>query len=267
MRGKHFDSVEKGDTGSPTRSRDLIYKQREAGLSAIIEENEDESTDDGIAPQLSGHTLHGNPIERRGHPASTQYKDPHLHTVDRAVVRWMRFRNPNDPRVQELSIPMERRPVNNWRKLPYEFRCRDQAIPRPGKGPDNAFWFAETDTMYVPASMGGPADIPMSREGMKYFIPIEEYKIPLMSLGKFWEIRKKTLEELRTTGKLADRDVDRWGRPWGEIHAFLGKEPRKYGKKDHITVFELGSGGQSKILKPWWEYKYSMLVVDACQGD
>ena len=121
----------------------------------------------------------------------------------------------------------------------------------------------------MPASRGGPADIPVTREGMRYIIPIEEDKIPFLNLGKFWEGRRKALEELRMTGRLANRDRDRWGRPWSEHHAGLGKEQRKYkyGKQDDITLFDLGCGGERKITKPWWEYKMSMLVADALIRD
>ena len=70
-------------------------------------------------------------------------------------------------------------------------------------------------------------------------------------------------------GKLASRDQDRWGRPWSELHAGIGKEQRKYkyGKQYAITIFELGCGGERKTSKPWWEYKMSMLVADALTKD
>lgn len=166
----------------------------------------------------------------------------------------------SNSRGQELSVASQERPIRNWQKLPYEFRCRDTAIPRPGIGPNSTFWFAETDTIYVPAILGGPADIPVSREGMIYTSPFP--KLLFLDLGKFWGLRKKRLEELRLTGRLASRDKDRWGRPWSEHHAGLGKEQRKYGKQDSITIFDLGCGGERKIMKPWWEYRMSMLIAD-----
>lgn len=71
------------------------------------------------------------------------------------------------------------------------------------------------------------------------------------------------------TGKLASRDQDRWGGPWSELHAGLGKEQRKYkyGKQDEIAIFVLGCGGERKTSKPWWECKMSMLVADALMRD
>lgn len=167
----------------------------------------------------------------------------------------------NNTRGLELSITSQKRPIRNWQKLPYEFRCRDMAIAEPGIGPNSTFWFAETDTIYVPAILGGPADIPISREGMIYITPIP--KCVFVDRGEFWGLRRKRLEELRLTGRLASRDKDRWGRPWNEHHAGLGKEQRKYGKQDSITIFDLGCDGGRKITKPWWEYKMSMFIADA----
>lgn len=163
-------------------------------------------------------------------------------------------------RWQELSILSQERPIRHWQKLPYEFRCRDMAIREPGIGPNSTFWFAETDTIYVPAILGGPADIPVSREGMIYTAHIP--KCLFLDLGNFWGLRRKSLEELRLTGRLASRDEDRWGRPWSEHHAGLGKEQRTCGKKDRISIFDLGCGGERMITKPWWEYKMSMFIAD-----
>ena len=54
------------------------------------------------------------------------------------------------------------------------------------------------------------------------------------------------------TGKLANRDLDRWGRPWGTVHAGLGKAPRKWGRKESISIFELNSGGKRRKIVPYW---------------
>lgn len=106
-------------------------------------------------------------------------------------------------------------------------------------------YFAETDSIHVPNGIShrGAYDIPMSGDWEKWVVPYKD----------FWTERQNELEMLRTTGKLVKRNVDRWGRPWGPIHAGLGKQPRIWGKREEVCVFGMNSGGSKKTTEPYWK--------------
>lgn len=253
---------EEGNTQFHSRPRRSLYPEGEPRPSQMIEENEDQPTTKEPVIPSQKHSRDPNSDARRQQFDLTQDRHHRRQAIDGTLARWARRMKSTNIRRPELSIPSR---IYNWEKIPYEFRCRDTGTTKLGVDPNRLFWFAETDTIYVPPSRGGPADIPISREGMRYIIPSQEDQLPFPSLGKFWETRRKALEELKMTGRLTNRDTDRWGRPWSEHHAGLGKEPRKqkHGKQDDITIFDLGCGGERRITKPWWEYKISMFVADA----
>lgn len=123
--------------------------------------------------------------------------------------------------------------------------CFEETVMPPSKsGAPFCNYFAETDSIHVPIeiSRGGAYDIPMSGDWRNWVDPPKA----------FWIERKEELELLWTAGRLVKRDVDRWGRPWGPVHAGLGKKPASWSRREEICVFYLNSGGSEKRIEPYW---------------
>ena len=113
-------------------------------------------------------------------------------------------------------------------------------------------YFAETDSIHVPIEIGhrGAYDIPISAD---WQIPVPgDWRKWVKPPKAFWIEREKELELLWNTGKLVKRDVDRWGRPWGRVHAGLGKKPRSWGRREEVCIFHLNSGGTEKMIERFW---------------
>ena len=92
--------------------------------------------------------------------------------------------------------------------LPRHFRSLDIPVASSVKDYMCCTYFPETDTHFVPDEEGGPFEIPAARgENEMWLKPYPE---------QYWEIRSSALEELKHTGKLHWRKVDRWGILWEE---------------------------------------------------
>ncbi|KAI4125670.1 MAG: hypothetical protein LQ347_005285 [Umbilicaria vellea] len=152
------------------------------------------------------------------------------------------------PRKAECALRTEvacRHVIRRNPDFPPWLLCHEQKA-MPGLIFDVPFcmYFTETDSIHVPNAIShrGAYDIPMSGDWEKWVVPYKD----------FWTERENELEMLRTTGKLVKRNVDRWGRPWGSVHAGLGKQPRIWGKREEVCVFSLNSGGSKKTTEPYW---------------
>ena len=92
--------------------------------------------------------------------------------------------------------------------LPPHLRSLDIPTASSVKNYECCTYFPETDTHFVPDEEGGPFEIPAARgENQMWLKPYPE---------QFWDFRSSALEELKHTGKLHWRKVDRWGIPWEE---------------------------------------------------
>ena len=92
--------------------------------------------------------------------------------------------------------------------LPPYFRSLDVPVASTVKNYECCTYFPETDTHFVPDEEGGPFEIPAARgENQTWLKPYPE---------QYWDFRSSALEELKHTGKLHWRKVDRWGIPWEE---------------------------------------------------
>lgn len=69
-------------------------------------------------------------------------------------------------------------------------------------------YFPETDTFFLPSVAGGPFEVPAAEAEIGRWIDVDP--------KKFWKFRVSALKELRETGKLHWRKVDRWGKTWQE---------------------------------------------------
>lgn len=92
--------------------------------------------------------------------------------------------------------------------LPPHLRSLDIPVASSVKNYECCTYFPETDTYFVPDEEGGPFEVPAARgENQTWLKPYPE---------QFWDFRSSALEELKHTGKLHWRKVDRWGIPWEE---------------------------------------------------
>ncbi|KAL8791718.1 MAG: hypothetical protein Q9195_005725 [Heterodermia aff. obscurata] len=107
----------------------------------------------------------------------------------------IRIKLPLPPHLQSLDIPVASS-VRNYQCCTY---------------------FPETDTHFVPDEEGGPFEVPAARgESQIWLKPYPE---------QYWDFRSSALEELKQTGKLHWRKVDRWGIPWEESRWTEGVRP------------------------------------------
>ena len=74
-------------------------------------------------------------------------------------------------------------------------------------------YFPETDTFLVPSYSGGGREVPG-----KDFLQIYPG-------GDAGDLRRRRLDELKTTGRIANRETDRWGNPWPADRYVLISEP------------------------------------------
>ena len=106
-------------------------------------------------------------------------------------------------------LPPEQIAVRIKLPLPRQFRSLD--VPVASSVRNNytcCTYFPETDTHFIPDEEGGPFEIPAARgENQMWLKPYPE---------QYWDFRSSALEELKHTGKLHWRKVDRWGVPWEE---------------------------------------------------
>ena len=97
-KGSSSGEEDRRDSCFHSRSRSPIYKQREPFLSKVIEENEAQPTEE--------ETVLG------------RERYPSRQAIDETLARWARNGNSNNIRGQQLSKPIEGRPVHNWEKIP-----------------------------------------------------------------------------------------------------------------------------------------------------
>lgn len=69
-------------------------------------------------------------------------------------------------------------------------------------------YFPETDTFYFPLMAGGPFEVTAAGAENGRWIEVGP--------KTFWRFRESALNELRETGKLHWRKLDRWGKTWQE---------------------------------------------------
>jgi len=69
-------------------------------------------------------------------------------------------------------------------------------------------YLPETDTFYFPFVAGGPFEVAAAEAEYGRWIEVDP--------KKFWKFRESALKELRETGKLHWRKLDRWGKTWQE---------------------------------------------------
>lgn len=110
--------------------------------------------------------------------------------------------------------------------LPRNLRSLDIPCPSSLCSYEQTSYFPETDTFFLPSVAGGPFEV-AAAEG-------EHSRWMHISPDKFWKFRESARKELKETGKLHWRKVDRWGRTWqeawwrGEERPEWDREARKW---------------------------------------
>ena len=92
--------------------------------------------------------------------------------------------------------------------LPQTFRSLDVPCPSSVTSYKKPSYLPETDTFFLPFVAGGPFEIAATEAGYGRWIEVTP--------EKFWRFRNSALIELKGTGKLHWRKVDRWGKGWQE---------------------------------------------------
>ena len=87
-------------------------------------------------------------------------------------------------------------------------RSLDVPCPSSITSYKQASYFPETDTFFLPCVAGGPFEVAAAEVDQGRWIEVTP--------AKFWKFRESALKELRETGKLQWRKVDRWGKKWEE---------------------------------------------------
>lgn len=90
--------------------------------------------------------------------------------------------------------------------LPQRFRSLDIPSPSSISSYEQSSYLPETDTFFLPDVAGGPFEILAAEVRRGRWIEA--------SPRKFWKFRESALRELKETGKLHWRKVDRWGLSW-----------------------------------------------------
>ena len=92
--------------------------------------------------------------------------------------------------------------------LPQTFRSLDVPCPSSVTSYKQSSYLPETDTFFLPVVAGGPFEIAATEAEFGRWIEVTP--------EKFWKFRSSALRELKETGKLHWRKVDRWGKGWQE---------------------------------------------------
>jgi len=92
--------------------------------------------------------------------------------------------------------------------LPRNLRSLDIPCPSSLSSYKQTSYFPETDTFFLPSVAGGPFEVAAAE--------VEHSRWITVSPEKFWRFRESALKELRETGKLHWRRMDRWGKTWQE---------------------------------------------------
>ena len=92
--------------------------------------------------------------------------------------------------------------------LPQTSRSLDVPCPSSVTSYKQSSYLPETDTFFLPFVAGGPFEIAATEAEYGRWIEVTPHK--------FWKFRHSALRELKETGKLHWRKVDRWGKGWQE---------------------------------------------------
>lgn len=93
-------------------------------------------------------------------------------------------------------------------RLPRNLRSLDIPCPSSLSSYKHTSYFPETDTFFLPSVAGGPFEVAAAEAEHSRWITV--------SPERFWKFRESALKELRETGKLHWRRMDRWGKTWQE---------------------------------------------------